>query len=80
MKPLRSYAANEQQFLSAVQEGKDALRDGRVLDHNTVVAALIGLPRLGHDAATLDDTSSRRLSRYCSLDKRQEPRSCGAGR
>ena len=39
MKPLRSYAANEQQFLSAVQEGKDALRDGRVLDHNTVVAA-----------------------------------------
>ena len=36
---LRSYVANEQQFLAAVQEGKEALRAGRVLDHATVVAA-----------------------------------------
>ena len=26
---LRSYVANEQQFLAAVQEGKQALRDGK---------------------------------------------------
>jgi RHH-type rel operon transcriptional repressor/antitoxin RelB len=36
---LRSYVANERQFLAAVEEGKQALRDGRVVDHNTVVAA-----------------------------------------
>jgi predicted transcriptional regulator len=36
---LRSYVANEQQFLAAVEEGKQALRDGRVIDHATVVAA-----------------------------------------
>jgi len=36
---LRSYVANEQQFLAAVEEGKQALRDGKVLDHATVVAA-----------------------------------------
>lgn len=36
---LRSYVANEQQFLAAVEEGKQALRAGRVLDHATVVAA-----------------------------------------
>ena len=36
---LRSYVANEQQFLAAVEEGKQALRDGKVLDHTTVVAA-----------------------------------------
>jgi predicted transcriptional regulator len=36
---LRSYVANEQQFLAAVEEGKRALRDGRVIDHDTVVAA-----------------------------------------
>jgi RHH-type rel operon transcriptional repressor/antitoxin RelB len=36
---LRSYVANEQQFLAAVQEGKEALRDGKTLDHKTVVAA-----------------------------------------
>jgi RHH-type transcriptional regulator, rel operon repressor / antitoxin RelB len=36
---LRSYVANEQQFLAAVEEGKQALRDGRVIDHATVVTA-----------------------------------------
>jgi RHH-type transcriptional regulator, rel operon repressor / antitoxin RelB len=36
---LRSYVANEQQFLAAVEEGKQALRDGKILDHKTVVAA-----------------------------------------
>jgi predicted transcriptional regulator len=36
---LRSYVANEQQFFAAVEEGKEALREGRVLDHKTVVAA-----------------------------------------
>jgi RHH-type transcriptional regulator, rel operon repressor / antitoxin RelB len=36
---LRSYVANEQQFLAAVEEGKQALRDGRVIDHQTVVTA-----------------------------------------
>ena len=36
---LRSYVANEQQFLAAVEEGKQALRDGETLDHATVVAA-----------------------------------------
>jgi RHH-type transcriptional regulator, rel operon repressor / antitoxin RelB len=36
---LRSYVASEQQFLAAVEEGKQALRDGRIVDHQTVVAA-----------------------------------------
>lgn len=36
---LRSYIANEQQFLAAVEEGKQAMREGRVIDHSTVVAA-----------------------------------------
>lgn len=36
---LRSYVANEQQFLAAVEEGKQALRDGKTVDHETVVAA-----------------------------------------
>jgi len=29
---LQSYIASEQQFLAAVDEGKQALRDGKVLD------------------------------------------------
>ena len=36
---LRSYVANEQLFLATVEEGKQALRDGKTLDHKTVVAA-----------------------------------------
>jgi RHH-type rel operon transcriptional repressor/antitoxin RelB len=36
---LRSYVANEQQFLAAVEEGKQALREGRIIDHETVVTA-----------------------------------------
>jgi RHH-type rel operon transcriptional repressor/antitoxin RelB len=36
---LRSYVANEQQFLAAVEEGKQALREGKIVDHETVVAA-----------------------------------------
>jgi predicted transcriptional regulator len=36
---LRSYVANEQQFLAAVEEGKQALQDGKIVDHETVVAA-----------------------------------------
>jgi RHH-type transcriptional regulator, rel operon repressor / antitoxin RelB len=36
---LRSFVANEQQFLAAVEEGKQALREGRTIDHATVVAA-----------------------------------------
>lgn len=36
---LRSYVANEQQFLAAVEEGKNALRQGKTVDHETVVAA-----------------------------------------
>lgn len=36
---LRSYVANEQRFLSAVEEGKQALREGRIVEHSTVVAA-----------------------------------------
>lgn len=37
---LRSYVANEQQFLAAIEEGKQALRDGKVVNHATVVEAL----------------------------------------
>ncbi len=36
---LRSYVASEQQFLAGVEEGKQALRDHRTLDHETVVGA-----------------------------------------
>jgi predicted transcriptional regulator len=36
---LRSFVANETQFLAAVEEGKRALQEGRVVDHATVVAA-----------------------------------------
>ena len=36
---LRSFVANEQQFLAAVEEGKQAMKEGRVIDHETVVAA-----------------------------------------
>jgi predicted transcriptional regulator len=36
---LRSFVANERQFLAAVEEGKRALRQGRTVDHETVVAA-----------------------------------------
>jgi len=36
---LRSFVLNEQQFLAAVEEGKQALKEGRTLDHATVVAA-----------------------------------------
>lgn len=36
---LRSYVATEQQFLAAVEKGKEALQSGRTLDHVTVVAA-----------------------------------------
>jgi len=36
---LRSFVANERQFLAAVEAGKQALREGRVVDHATVVAA-----------------------------------------
>jgi len=35
----QGFVANEQQFLAAVAEGKQALREGRVVDHATVVAA-----------------------------------------
>ena len=36
---LRSYVTNEQQFLAAVEEGRQALKEGRVIAHDTVVAA-----------------------------------------
>ena len=36
---LQSYVTNEQQFLTAVEEGKQALKEGRVIEHDTVVAA-----------------------------------------
>jgi predicted transcriptional regulator len=36
---LRSFVSTEQQFLAAVEEGKEALRLGRTVDHTTVVAA-----------------------------------------
>ena len=36
---LRSFVANERQLLAAVEEGKQALREGRTIDHATVVAA-----------------------------------------
>jgi len=36
---LRSFVANEQQFLAAIEEGKRALREGRTVDHDIVLAA-----------------------------------------
>lgn len=36
---MRSHVANEFQFLAAVDEGKQALRENRIVDHQTVVAA-----------------------------------------
>jgi predicted transcriptional regulator len=36
---LRSFVSNEQQFLAAVEVGKQALKEGQTLDHTTVVAA-----------------------------------------
>ena len=36
---LRSFVANEQQFVAAVEEGKQALREGRSIDQNVVEAA-----------------------------------------
>ena len=36
---LRSYAATERQFRAAVEEGQQASREGRTVDHRTVVAA-----------------------------------------
>ena len=44
---LRSYVTNEQQFLAAVEEGKQALKDGRVIEHDTVVAAFNRLIAFG---------------------------------
>jgi predicted transcriptional regulator len=46
---LRSYVANEQQFLADVQEGKQALRDGKTLDHKTVSRLLSGSLARFHD-------------------------------
>ena len=37
---LRSFVSNERQFLTAVEEGKQAIREGRNIDQATVVAAL----------------------------------------
>jgi predicted transcriptional regulator len=36
---LRSYIASESEFLAAVEEGKEDLRQGRIIDHADVVAA-----------------------------------------
>ena len=36
---LRSYVGTEQQFRAAVEEGRRAFREGRTVDHRTVVAA-----------------------------------------
>lgn len=36
---LRSYVTTERQFIDAVKEGKKALKEGRVIDNRTVVAA-----------------------------------------
>ena len=36
---LRSFVANEHQFIAAIEEGKQALRDGRGIDLNVVEAA-----------------------------------------
>jgi predicted transcriptional regulator len=36
---LRSYVGTEQEFRVAVEEGRRAFREGRTVDHGTVVAA-----------------------------------------
>jgi predicted transcriptional regulator len=36
---LRSYVGTEQEFRVAVEEGRLAFREGRTVDHDTVVAA-----------------------------------------
>lgn len=36
---LRSFVATEEQFLAAVEEGKQALKESQVVDHAAVVAA-----------------------------------------
>ncbi|MBF0462940.1 MAG: ribbon-helix-helix protein, CopG family [Magnetococcales bacterium] len=36
---MRFYVAHEVQFLAAVEEGKQAMRENRVVDHQTVVLA-----------------------------------------
>ena len=36
---LHSHVATEQQFVPAVEQGKQALRDGQTIDHATLVAA-----------------------------------------
>jgi len=53
---LRSYIANEQQFLAAVDEGKQALLNGKILDHAAVVGASNGSSTAEHDDP-LDPTS-----------------------
>ncbi len=35
----KGFVENEQQFLAAVAKGKQALREDRMIDHATVVAA-----------------------------------------
>ena len=44
---LRSYVANERQFLAAVEEGKKALRQGKVVNHGTVVEAFERIVKTG---------------------------------
>jgi predicted transcriptional regulator len=36
---LESFVENEDRLLAAVEEGEEALREGRVVDHAAVVAA-----------------------------------------
>jgi predicted transcriptional regulator len=36
---LHSFVANGQQFLAVVEEGRQALREGRMVNHATMVAA-----------------------------------------
>lgn len=36
---LPSHIADERQFLAAVEEGKQALREGQLIDHDAVTAA-----------------------------------------
>jgi predicted transcriptional regulator len=37
---LRSYVASERQFIEAVEAGLEDMKAGRVVDHDTVVAAV----------------------------------------
>ena len=55
---LRSHVATEQQLLAAVEEGKQALRDGRTVDHQMVVRPLDGSSRRAHDDP-MDPTGKR---------------------